>query len=226
MFSSSAWKILLGVGLSASACVAAYGAPIGVQMVNPGVPPTIASSVTIDGTTVNNVYVGPYTLLINGQDISALCIDFYDETTIGETWTADETAVGSSNLSNTYHPADAQEYEEVTYLFSEILQPGADRTGLQEAAWEIMAYGITSSSYITQDHFDNSYIDGALANYTTLNDANYAIVSDTDTGSGRVQEFIIDVAPEPPSFLLLLGPTLIAAAFAFRRYKRAAFFAQ
>src|ERR1700728_3620236 len=202
------------------AAVALSAAPITTQvkLVNAGSPSDIANSVTIDGVTKTGVYFGPYTLLMNGQDMAALCIAFNDTSHVNDTWNAYVTQVGSSNLSDTYHPTYGQEYEEEAYLFSQIIKPGADRTGLQEAAWDITAYGITNSSYKYLIG-DNSYIDAALADYSTMNFSGYEIVS--DTVAGAEQEFIV-CTPEPGSLTLLGAGLLIAfGAAAWRRRKSA-----
>ena len=202
------------------AAAALSAAPITqVKLVNAGSPSDIVNRVTIDGDTKYNVYIGPYTLSMNGQNMAAMCIDFFDDSNVGSTWNAYVTQVGSSNLSNTYHPTYGQEYEEEAYLFSQITQPGADRTGLQEAAWDITAYGITNSSYKYLIG-DNSYIDAALANYNKINLSGYELVSDTIAGAE--QEFIV-CAPEPGS-LTLLGAGLLLAfgAAAWRRRNRVA----
>ncbi len=95
-----------------------------VKLVNSGNPSDVVNRVTIDGATKYNVYIGPYTLQVNGQDYSSMCIDFFDESHVGDTWSAYVTQVGSSNLSDTYHPSDSKEYEEDSYLLSQILKPG------------------------------------------------------------------------------------------------------
>lgn len=180
-----------------------------VKLVNVGSPLEVVNTITIDGDTKWNVDIGPYTLQMNGVNMAALCIDFFHETNVGDTWTAYVTQVGSSNLSNTYHPSDGQEYEEEAYLLGQITKSGADRTGLQEAAWDIMAYGITNSTYKYLIG-DNSYIDAALANYNKIDLSGFEIIS--DTVAGQKQEFIV-CTPEPGSILLLgLG---LAAALGF-----------
>lgn len=202
------------------AAAALSAAPITqVKLVNAGSPSVIASSVTIDGDTKTGVYIGPYTLQMNGTNYAALCIAFNDTSHVNDTWSAYVTQVGSSNLSNTYHPTFGQEYEEDAYIYSQIVKPGSDRTGLQEAAWDIMSYGITNSSYKYLIG-DNSYIDAALANYGKMNFSGYEIVS--DTVAGAEQEFLV-CAPEPGS-LMLLGAGLLAAvgAAAWQRRKHAA----
>jgi hypothetical protein len=197
--------------------VTAVASPIvtQVQLTNAGSPGVIASSVTINGKTDNNVYIGPYTMLINGQNVPALCIDFADTSYLNTSFNADVTTVGSSDLSNTYWPSYGIEYKEEAYIFSQILKPGADRTGLQLAAWKITSYGITNTSY-AQTYGDDAYVDAALANYSGFNYSNFYIISDTQQHGE--QEFIISATPEPGS-VLLLGSGLLASA-AMLAYKR------
>ncbi len=207
---------LLASFLIAAAALSA-GPITQVTLTNAGSPSVIAPTVTIDGDTKQNVYIGPYSLSMNGQDTAALCIDFFDTSHVNDTWNAYVTAIGS-NLSDTYHPTFGQEYEEDAYLFSQIVKPGADPTGLQEAAWDITAYGITNSSYKYLIG-DNSYIDAALADYKNMNFSGFEIVS--DTVSGEEQEFLVET-PEPDSFMLLGAGLLIAAVAGRTRRKRLA----
>jgi len=200
-------------------CVATLAAaPItSVKLTDAGSPAIIASSVTIDGKTTTNVYIGPYTMLIDGQEVPALCVAYFDDSHLNDVWNAYVTPVGSSDLSGTYQPGAGQEYEEAAYIYSQIVQPNSDRTGLQEAAWDIMAYDITDSSY-TSLIGDNSYIDAALANYRNVNFSGYDIVSDTNANAE--QEFLIQAVPEPSTFALLgAALTLAAGAIAWRKRK-------
>jgi hypothetical protein len=203
--------------LIAAAAVSAAPITTQVKMINGGSPTDIVNHVTVDGVTKYNVYIGPYTLQMNGTNMPAMCIDFFDGSDAGDTWTAYVTQVSSGNFSDTYHPSYGKEYEEDAYLFSQIIKPGADRTGLQEAAWDIMAYGITNSSY-KYLLGDNSYIDAALANYDTINLSGFEIIS--DTVAGCEQEFIV-CAPEPGSVMLLGVGLLIALGVAVRKRRKA-----
>lgn len=218
---SFARTLLFGALCTAATALTASATPINVQLVNAGSPTDIASSVKTDGVTKSNVYIGPYTLSLNGTTTPAMCIDFFINSVVGSSYTANVTQVGSSNLSNTYEPSEGQEYEEEAYLFSQITQSGISnsrRTAIQQAAWDITAYSITNRSYRYLIG-DNSYIDAALSNYSKYANVGYEIVSDT-TKSGE-QEFIIDqptsVTPEPSSLVLMLGPALAGAEAISRR---------
>jgi PEP-CTERM motif len=160
-------------------------------------------------------YVGPYDLLINGQTVAALCIDFSDHTSTGTSWTAYVSDVGG-DISHTYHPTFDVKYQEEAYLYSLITQPGADRKDIQHAAW-----AITGGYYANSDA--QYYVNLAKNNYDTLDLAGYQIVSGINWNNHE-QEFLIynppcdPVAPEPASLGLFgLG---LAGAFAARRWRK------
>jgi hypothetical protein len=209
-------KLLISSFLLAAAVASAGSIPI-EQATITSAGKLIDPSVTIDGDTINNVFISPYTLSLNGQKYAALCIDFFDWSQLNQPWSAYVTPLAGSNLSDTYHPTWTQEYEEDAYIYDQIIKSsGATRTGWQIAAWDIMAYGITNSSYKYLIG-DNSDIDAALTNYNKINLAGFEIVSDVDSSScNRNQEFLI-CTPEPGNLALLGFGLLATAAGVFRR---------
>lgn len=157
-------------------------------------------------------YVGPYTLSINGQNVAALCVDFSDESYVGDSWTASLSQVGG-NLANTYHADDSVQYEEEAYLYTLITQPGADRVDIQHAAWSI-----TDPAY-SADSAAQAFVTQAQAHYSSMNFAGFELVS--STGTTREQEFLVASAPEPAS-LSLFGAGLLLAAFGVAKRKKLA----
>jgi hypothetical protein len=223
---SIARKFLMGALAAATLTAAAHANPIQVTLYDAGNPADIASSVTIGNSTKNNVYIGPYTLEINGQFLQAMCIDFNIASVVGTTYSANVTTIGSSNLANTYAPSQAQMYQEEAYLFNQITQTGADRTAIQEAAWDISNFNITSDINVLSFFADNigsitvaGYINGAVDNYSSMT-GQYQVIS--DVVKGGEQEFITNalpssVTPEPSSLMLSLAPALAMGAEAVRR---------
>jgi hypothetical protein len=162
-------------------------------------------------------YVGPYTLLINGQNVAALCVDFSDESTVGTVWDAYISQVGG-NISKTYNPSFSTQYKEEAYLFNLITQPGVtgqQRVDIQHAAWDLTSPGLFNDSAAL------GYVKQAHDNYSGLDFAGYLIVSTVDSRHHQ-QEFLIGpnaVAPEPASYALF-GLGLCAASAARRWSKR------
>lgn len=180
---------------------------------------TVRADVVNAGTPLldqHHDFVGPYTLNVNGTNYSALCIDFEDNATLGQTYSAYETQLSSNNLSDTYHPTWSIQYKEEAYLLSLILQPHADRIDIQHAAW-----AITDSSYHANSAAE-SFVHLAMANYNSLDFSKFEIISGKEASDcNRAQEFIIDpsanvTTPEPAS-VLLMGGGLLAAGLARRK---------
>jgi hypothetical protein len=174
-----------------------------------------------DGTNNGSYYVGPYLLSINGgANVDALCVDPLDKSVPGTTYLANLTQVGSADLSNTYlGDAGAKQYEEAAFLFSLLEEPGADRIGIQEAVWQIMAPTDTDPGIHTSPNAAG-YIGDAVTNYQSFDFARYTIVSAVP-GTTQIQEFLtVSDAPEPTSFALL-GVAVIGLGIWRPRKKKA-----
>lgn len=192
----------------------------------------ILSAAPVSVTFVSGNNAGPYTLNVNGQTVQAMCMDNF--LSVGGSWTADLTAVNSNNFSNTYlgnqssrilgqSYTSKQVYTAEAYLFNEILQPHADRTDIQEAAWDIMNPTTLWSDSFT-DRKAVNFLEDAFSNDQNFNTAGYEIVSDIRNCN---QEFMINptpasATPEPATFALM-GAGLFAAGATrlFRRKKEA-----
>ncbi len=188
---------LFSIFLLAGAVLSA--APIGttrVTLVNAGSP------LVDDG----HYYVGPYTLSINGSNIAAMCVDVLDESNVGDSWVASLSQVGG-DISSTYRPTEAMQYEQEAYLYSLITQAGADRVDIQHAAWSVTdpGYAINSAA--------QAYVTLAQNNYAAMNFSDYELVSSAN--GPHEQEFLV-CTPEPGS-LTLLGVGLLLSGFLARR---------
>ncbi len=172
---------------------------------------------------------GPYTMNVNGNLVLGMCMD--DFRGVSGTWTAAVTAVNSPDLSATvlgnqtfneygYTVTSSQIYEMEAYLFSELIQPNADRANLQLAAWSLMDPNTLGMVVNNNDTTAENDLLGAYSAITNagsgFNPANYQILSDT---SGKNQEYIV-AAPEPSTCLLLGSGLLLAGAIRFTRRRK------
>ncbi len=204
--------LFLGAVLSA--------APVNVTLLNTG-------NNMVDSS--GQFYVGPYTLTLNGTATPAMCMNDNIDNNVGDSWTANKTAVTSSDLGNTYLGnagtrtiegytfSSAQIYNAEAYLFSQIVKPGADQADIQEAAWFIM--DPTNTTYANNAGVQNYLLD-AYNNSPSFDASYYSIVSNVDGAGqpGTTQEFLVASAPEPASFALFGGGLIaVGAARMFRR---------
>lgn len=206
-------------------------APVQVTYLDPGHPAEAA----------NGVYVGPYDLNVNGQTVQAMCMD--DFLHVSGSWNANLTAVNGTDFSNTYvghvlgndpHTFSIPGYGDITfgakdvyqaeaYLFSEIIEPGADRANLQEAAWAIMDPNTLLNVFNTNNTNVKNILFDTYNHYSSFDASGYQIVSDV---RGQEQEFMIDPTPASatpePATIALMGGGLFAAGLArlFRRKKQ------
>jgi hypothetical protein len=182
---------------------------------------------------MNGDEAGPYTMNVNGQLVPAMCMD--DFRGVSGTWTAWVTPVGNSDLSHTvlgtnqtfkadgYSITGIQVYEIEAYIFSEIIQPDADREDLQLAAWALMDPStmwnvIRSKNKTVENDIADAY-NAVTDPNSGFNPGSYQILTDVN---GKNQEFIV-ATPEPSVFFLMGTGLVLAGAIRFsRRSKEAA----
>ncbi len=157
-------------------------------------------------------FVGPYTLGVDGRNVPVLCTDLNDQSALGDQWNAYTTPLGG-DLSDTYHPGAFLQYEEEAYLYTLLMEPGADRIGLQHAAW-----AITDEAYQI-DQTAESWVSEARQNARKIDAGKFEIISEVDGIQGsRSQEFLTAIVPE--SSLVNLFAGLLAIGLALLGKKR------
>jgi hypothetical protein len=177
-------------------------------------------------------YVGPYTLVVNGETMLGLCVDFYHQSTLGHTWGAFETPVTAAGMNNTYgyqenarnpnvNAVTLQTYEEEVYLYRQIIAAFLpnDRIAIQEAAWSITDPGFSISNNLEAQLWAAAAENPA--NYQHVNLSGVVIYSDVKGINGGDQEFIsipvVNAAPEPAAIGLLAGLLGLACVKCGRR---------
>ena len=106
--SNKALKLLTIAAFFIAATVAAYANPVEAGFAGLG------------GQTQNGEYTYPYFITIdNGAQIAMMCDDFTHQSSIGDNWLANITALNSGDLSHTRFD-NVTEYEQAGYLLMQV----------------------------------------------------------------------------------------------------------
>lgn len=115
------------------------------------------AATTLSFPNLNNVLyngsepISPYAGSLGGQAVTLFCDDFNDSVSIPATYQVNVTDVNSTNLSltrfgstnyNPAYPTGSALYEEMAWLFTQMMQPGqttANQIAIQEAVWHMTA---------------------------------------------------------------------------------------
>jgi hypothetical protein len=182
--------------------------------------------------------ISPYTATINGVSTTVYCDDFANTVSDGQTYTANETNLGSGNLSLTRYGTisqslqtqsgtqtfDAQQlYEMAAWLTTQFTTNGSSNGDIQDTLWDLFNPNPNNPNIKPPKPSTNSWLFAAEENYTSINPSAFTILTNTGvefTGTGQVQEFIfsspVAQSPEPAS-MALLGIGLILLSIFGRR---------
>ena len=183
-----------------------------------------------NGQTDNAGYlISPYTATVNGVSTTIYCVDFANEVSNNQQWTANVTSLASGNLSQTRYGSISQNiggttyngtqlYEMAAYLTTQFGASSTDNGNIQDTIWDLFNPNSNNGASIPPTPATNTWLTKAESNYAGISYANFNILTNTSpvayTGPGQVQEFIF--TPEPSS-IVLLGFGLIALSIAGRR---------
>jgi len=185
-------------------------------------------------------YVGPYYATIGTEtNVAIICDDFADESTVGQTWTANVYNVASLGTgSQTWMQSKGvtlQDYAEAAWLAEQLVNPtaltcvaGANCAGdIQYAIWQLFDPKDNPLQYLTGINLtaaSNALLEASTeASDMPLSDFSNVLVY-SPAGGGPPQEFLRVTTPEP-SFLALFGvdlPAMLLVVFLLRRRRAAA----
>jgi hypothetical protein len=185
-----------------------------------------------DNASLDGVYVDPYNATIgtgsSAVSTYAICDDWSDNTSIGQTWTANVINLATAGNSSKGTPLFGNNqglYNELAWLGTQLLANPIDATNqdaISFAIWEL-----TYSSYpYSKDPYpslgaEQSAVDAELAlagAHTNFNGAGWEILTPTPGGVGEPQEFLV-YTPESSATVLFGADMfgLLGLVFFFRR---------
>jgi hypothetical protein len=186
----------------------------------------------VNGANDGQYYVSPYygTMsygTMSGQTVTLFCDDIMNDITVGQSWSANVTnlgtAVNTNNFSQTRYGSvagslvlsnPALAYEEAAWLTTQFASHPGDLVNLQYALWDIMNPGVRGNG----NPDVQNWLLLASEDYGTINLSNFEILTNVGplTLTGQEQEFIVRT-PEPGTLVLLICGMLALCVRLMRR---------
>ena len=199
-----------------------------------------ADTVTLSGLSANDgaYYIAPYTLTISGVGkVDAFCLDFYHDSYLGQTWTANVTPVSGSDYSNTYQALNTPSgtYAAMVYLASIYGNYSSDlktQIDIQHAIWDLssgqqagsisgMRYLDANALYWFNQGWSNTTDTSGWIILTDISGNKYPSGGYNGITLGGAQEFLYKdpVATPEPGTIILLGSGLVGLVGFRRKFK-------
>ena len=173
----------------------AFADPVTLQLVGTG------------SNQANGEYAYPYSVTVNGNTNSLMCLSYNNSITNGESWQATVQSVTGTL------------YEEAAWLLNDANVNPSNTIDDQLAAWGLFANNVSGSNnaqlIAAQNFVSNNPNDTSFYNQFQL----YVPLDGTQSGGNGDPQIFMGETPEPSS-LLLLGTGLLGLALvAFRKAK-------
>jgi len=161
----------------------------------------------VDGGTnpvADGVYVGPYAGTWNGSPVQMVCDDYSHEVFVGETWQAHASTFADLSHTRFWDGAHAaqslQKYEMAAWLTAQIfLNPRTAWGDIGFAIWRIFTGSTPTLG--NSDYWTNL---AASQDLSHCDFSNFRILTPDSSGANSAQEYIVIVAPEPATMLLVV----------------------
>ena len=192
---SKAKALLVAILFVTGAAVAASADPVEIHFA------------ALGGQAQNGMYTYPYYLTIDGGDqIAAICNDYFHQSNLGDRWQANLTNLGAGNLHNTRFN-DLTKYQEAAYLLMQISNgTQAEWGNINFAIWKIFNPSV-DMGYVPPGTLGAQYwYDLARSiNLSKVDFSGVEIVTPVARFSAKGDQEFMYLTPEPGTLLLIGG---------------------